>query len=368
MIELNLFAITQAILIFIILLINNNKHSTILAYLIIIPAYSFIGNILNLAGINGVLFYFIFTSAQYINMFFSILVLYYIYMMCGQKLKITNKVLALSIPAFVMAIYITYEFLIFSPRQRVEYIAKLKDNEFPLSALLCNIFFVTTQFVYFTLCSIKTKRFKKIVANTFANKNNTQIKFTSLIINLFWLLNLVLLICYAVLPTNIAEYVILPILYLIVCYCIIFYGFKEQAIFNKNSYKHYLKDIKHTLNTRLSTKKEELILRQEYIGVIEEFMTTHKSYKQNDLTIHSLSRELEISQYKLSTIINQHYNQNFNTWINNYRILEAKKLLISKKDAFSLEGIAIEVGFSNRISFYRQFKKITGQTPSEYKV
>jgi AraC-like DNA-binding protein len=50
--------------------------------------------------------------------------------------------------------------------------------------------------------------------------------------------------------------------------------------------------------------------------------------------------------------------------VNEFRISVAcKKLLL---DDFSISEICYEVGFTNLSNFNRQFKKITGFTPSQY--
>ena len=51
-------------------------------------------------------------------------------------------------------------------------------------------------------------------------------------------------------------------------------------------------------------------------------------------------------------------------WLNDYRILEAKKLLQSH--FYTHRQIAEKTGFSNEFYFSRVFKKVTGSTPSEY--
>jgi YesN/AraC family two-component response regulator len=67
----------------------------------------------------------------------------------------------------------------------------------------------------------------------------------------------------------------------------------------------------------------------------------------------------------LSHIINTESEKNFNDFLNEFRIDHFKKLL--ENDQFSIEGMAYESGFKSKTSFYRAFKKSTGQTPLQYK-
>ncbi|MEL6843420.1 MAG: helix-turn-helix domain-containing protein, partial [Bacteroidota bacterium] len=59
---------------------------------------------------------------------------------------------------------------------------------------------------------------------------------------------------------------------------------------------------------------------------------------------------------------------NFMDFINGYRIEEAQKMLRAPRFGhYTIVAIAQEVGFRSRSAFYAAFKKISGQTPTEYK-
>jgi len=110
--------------------------------------------------------------------------------------------------------------------------------------------------------------------------------------------------------------------------------------------------------------EEELAL----IKKIELLIEKEEIHKDLDLTLDSLAKSLTVNRNYLSKAINRVTGKNFNTYINEYRIKEAIKILSSKKsDVISIDAIALEVGFSNRISFYQSFKKMTGLSPSEFR-
>lgn len=101
---------------------------------------------------------------------------------------------------------------------------------------------------------------------------------------------------------------------------------------------------------------------------IDELIKTQKFYKRSDLTIIDVAEALKMHPKLVSTVINTVFNQNFNTFINHYRINEAIQL-IQRGDTpnYSIDGIGTEVGFKSKSSFYGAFKQITGTTPSQYK-
>ena len=61
-------------------------------------------------------------------------------------------------------------------------------------------------------------------------------------------------------------------------------------------------------------------------------------------------------------------NQNFFSFVNNYRIQLAKKLLSDPEtSSMPIVELAVEVGFKSKSSFYDAFKKATEMTPTQFK-
>jgi YesN/AraC family two-component response regulator len=66
--------------------------------------------------------------------------------------------------------------------------------------------------------------------------------------------------------------------------------------------------------------------------------------------------------------MNNHIGMNFNEYINGLRVKYLLSQFEVNKDweRFTLEALGEQVGFSNRFSFLKAFKKETGDTPSAY--
>lgn len=91
-----------------------------------------------------------------------------------------------------------------------------------------------------------------------------------------------------------------------------------------------------------------------------------KVYLRFHVTIQDLSREIGINRTYLSNFINETYGENFNNWINELRINEAKyKILTTSED--SLSEIARKVGFADLAHFSKIFKRKEGISPSDWK-
>ncbi len=116
---------------------------------------------------------------------------------------------------------------------------------------------------------------------------------------------------------------------------------------------------KSGLTERLSIELKEKLLT---------LLNQDKIYKQNDLTLNKLSELLNTTKHNTSQIINEHFKLNFNKLINSYRIKEAKEILKKNSNSknFSIIDVAYEVGFNNKVTFNKSFKKINKITPSEY--
>ncbi|MCB1177898.1 MAG: AraC family transcriptional regulator, partial [Leptospiraceae bacterium] len=99
---------------------------------------------------------------------------------------------------------------------------------------------------------------------------------------------------------------------------------------------------------------------------ITELMEVTRIYKNDEIRLSDLADELLINQNQLSRILNETYKKNFNEFINNFRINEAKVLLIKQKDKTIL-SIAFEVGFNTKATFNSWFIKFTGMTPTEFR-
>ena len=96
-------------------------------------------------------------------------------------------------------------------------------------------------------------------------------------------------------------------------------------------------------------------------------MATEKPYLEPKLSLAQLADSLGVLPNHLSQIINQYEGKNFYDFINSYRVNEF--IALAKKDTnknFNLLGLAFEAGFNSKSSFNQVFKKIKGQTPSQF--
>ena len=101
------------------------------------------------------------------------------------------------------------------------------------------------------------------------------------------------------------------------------------------------------------------------LAEIKSQVERRKLYLDKGLTIQMLADDLGISRHKISQVVNQELGMTFLDFINKYRIDEATTFLCKCPDK-KMAALALDVGFANKVSFYRAFKRFTGTTPVSY--
>ena len=127
-----------------------------------------------------------------------------------------------------------------------------------------------------------------------------------------------------------------------------------------------LQVIKEAKNIRykrsIERKYDSVLIESRLIQLMEE----EKLYTDYELTLKSLSDMLMISPHELSHLLNNRFNKNFNTFVNSYRIAEAKALLLRYPGMGILE-IAFSAGFNSKTSFYNYFLREIGESPKDFR-
>jgi AraC-like DNA-binding protein len=95
-------------------------------------------------------------------------------------------------------------------------------------------------------------------------------------------------------------------------------------------------------------------------------MESERPYLAPEFTLGELAAQLRTNTSWLSKVINTGCGQNFNDFINEYRVREAEQRLRNPRFRhYTLLAVALESGFNSKSTFNRVFKKLRGVTPSE---
>ncbi len=104
-------------------------------------------------------------------------------------------------------------------------------------------------------------------------------------------------------------------------------------------------------------------LKNDLIRLFEE----EKVYKDSNINLDLLASKLHTTRHNASQVINEHFQLSFNELINKYRINEAIHILNADVNRnLNIIDIAYDVGYNNRATFNKAFKKNTQLTPKEY--
>ena len=115
--------------------------------------------------------------------------------------------------------------------------------------------------------------------------------------------------------------------------------------------------------------RESDAAEQKQVDALMRLMADERIYRHDNVTIGTLATRLKIPEYRLRRLINQRLGyRNFNVFLNNHRIEEAKAALADPTQAeVPVITIAMDAGFQSLGPFNRAFKATTGVTPTEYR-
>jgi len=194
-------------------------------------------------------------------------------------------------------------------------------------------------------------------------------------INLQWLFNLVIGLCCIWIivlfadDEHIFSAVVLYVLF------IGYFGIKQVGIFTNKPPAENLVALEATEPSDAiisdGSKYEKSSLSDSQLkaihGELVELIGRKKMYLTPELTLSMVSGELDVHPNTLSQVINRAEQKNFFDYINTLRVAEFKERAAKpESQKYTLLSLALECGFNSKTSFNRNFKKITGKSPSDY--
>ncbi len=115
-----------------------------------------------------------------------------------------------------------------------------------------------------------------------------------------------------------------------------------------------------------STLKETDAVR--IVESLQSQMREKKTYTDPELTIEKLAVLVKTNRHTLSQVLNERLGLSFFDYINGLRVEEAKRRLKSAAcQHHKIAAVAYDAGFNSLSVFNDVFKKMTGQTPSEFR-
>jgi AraC-like DNA-binding protein len=126
-------------------------------------------------------------------------------------------------------------------------------------------------------------------------------------------------------------------------------------------FKHLRQKKKYAISKIRGLDMDSVITRLNVLMHDEEL------FMDENLSIKSVAEKLQVNHQQLSEILNRGLGMSFSTYVNDFKISEAKKLLIDQPELTVLR-IAMMTGFNSVRTFNRVFAKSTGLRPVEYRI
>ncbi|HXI19538.1 MAG TPA: helix-turn-helix domain-containing protein [Gemmatimonadales bacterium] len=112
------------------------------------------------------------------------------------------------------------------------------------------------------------------------------------------------------------------------------------------------------------TGREAHHLKQALLAVMDR----DRPWCDSELTLADLATRLSTTPHKLSEVLNSELGQSFYDFVNGHRVREVqRRIAAGEAGRVTILSLALEAGFASKSTFNLVFKKLTGQTPSDYR-
>lgn len=220
-------------------------------------------------------------------------------------------------------------------------------------------------FVLIGLMFKKIRKHSKIVKNQYSSVEYRELKW------LYWtIISIIFIFVFGLFaeiffPGFVSE-LLISILGLLVTFWIAYNGLLQQSTLNLENVDS-VKEIKTISDQENRNKTDKNEKQRNIVQQVKELLEEDKLYLKAELTVADIAKRIGEHPRTVSLSINGVCKENFNRFINRYRVEEAKNLLISKDvKHLNMEGIGMEVGFNSNSSFYSAFKNELNITPLQY--
>lgn len=132
-------------------------------------------------------------------------------------------------------------------------------------------------------------------------------------------------------------------------------------IFRKGKISVFFDQQEKYANKTIDLKESDLIASK-----LNSLFEEQEVFKNSNLKLSEVAEVIGILPNYLSQFLNDNLNKSFSSFVNEYRVEAAEKMLI-ENSLLTVEAIGNECGFKSNSSFYSAFKKIKGVTPGEFK-
>ena len=268
------------------------------------------------------------------------------------------------IPIMIYCIYLVYALVVLDQEEQQELTQKIVTASLPAWMYLAGLSIYVYIITYLWLANRTVNTYRSVIKSKYSSVDKINLSWLKFIIQSFAAITVISMI-HNVIPVFgnfVFLYATLIFLLIFTFFFInrvlvkalnqpeIFAGIELEEVQEKYSGSHL--------------KEDEL---EQYFSELQSLLATEKLFLNPDLTLQNLAERMQLSSKVISQVINQRSEKNFFDFINSYRCEEAKNLMMDSDPKVTILEILYEVGFNSKSSFNKEFKKLNGSTPTEYR-
>jgi AraC-like DNA-binding protein len=297
--------------------------------------------------------------------FYGPLLYLYVYHSLKDNHKLRKRDYLHFLPVVFTYLYMFRFYFFYSAEQKRQVDEGLIDDFGAFSNILV-VAMLISAITYAISSYILLNRHKKLLGDNFSNTEHINLNWLKAFI---WGVAIIFITAVIVLVSRDVMGISYPfnpeyIFYSMMVFAILnlgYFGIRHEYIFTDNVVIE-LEEKSKGVYTRSSLKDD--VANDKHKTLIK-LMEAQKPYLEPNLTLNALAGRLDISPNHLSQIINQFEDQNFNDFINKYRVEEFIDRAGRDKH-LSFLGLALDSGFNSKSTFNAVFRKHKGVTPSQF--
>lgn len=337
---------------------GNKKANYVLAFLLFIISVSICSSVLLFTNLYRYVPHFIRIEVILLFMFPPVLFLY-VKVLTIHDYKYSVRELLHFIPA-AAALIVLSPFFISSAQNKIAYYQGiLSGNVDYLDMVLIMVLnFLEWFYVIKILKLVKTHQDN--IKQNYSNIDE---------INLSWIRVFTIAFIFVALCAHIFSVLVLAFNY---PYSM-FYRFLPVAVTGSIFYLGYKglmqQEIFTTLHTGVGRKASLKESKYEkYYKRIVQAVEDRKLYIDPELTISDMEKKFSLTREIIAKVILTCSGKIFYDFLNNFRVKEAKRYLMDRKNSLSMAAVAIRSGFKSESDLNSIFEKHTRLTPSQFKI
>ncbi|MBI9058483.1 MAG: helix-turn-helix transcriptional regulator [Labilibaculum sp.] len=296
-------------------------------------------------------------------------VLLYFYVLEVTGKQITTKIRLLHLTPYFTLIILLIPFYTLSPEEKI-YVFRNDGIGFEWFMFIHQASMIISGIAYTIWTFLLIRNHQKNIQSTFSNTDKKELqwlRYLAIGLGLIWIVAIFF-----------DEQIIFSCIVVFVLF-IGFFGINQMNIFttspSSNSDNENKKPIEKEQKTELNSPEKKRYAKsgvneemaEEIYSKLNELMPNKNLYKQENLTLSELAKQLNVHPNHLSQVINEKEEKNFYNYINSLRIKEFIRLASQQKnEKFTLMSLAQDCGFNSKSTFNKHFKAYTQKTPSEF--